>query len=313
MANAYTDTTALANLVETAYDQYVEFALRAQPLFRSLADKRPEQQSMPGSSVVFDIYNDFAPATGTLTEDVDPDAVAFPETTTVTVTLEEYGNSSIATRRLRVLALSNIDPALVDAIAYNQADSIDGVVQTVLRGGTNVIHSNGGAVTYNSGTTVGTTSTDVFSSEIARLARTKLVKGKAVPVKGGLYACYLDPDASHDLRAETGAGGWRTPHEYSDAAAIWAGEIGAYEGHFFVETPRAYSDADGASSATVYRSYFMGKQALAEACAEEFHVVVGPVVDKLKRFQPIGWTGIAGWSVYRQAALVRAETASSAT
>ena len=55
---AYTDTTALAGLIKTAYDRYVEFALRAQPLIRSVADKRPAQQAMPGSSVVFSIYND---------------------------------------------------------------------------------------------------------------------------------------------------------------------------------------------------------------------------------------------------------------
>lgn len=45
MANAYTDITSGTslgvNLVQTAYDRYVEFALRSQPLFRTLADKRP--------------------------------------------------------------------------------------------------------------------------------------------------------------------------------------------------------------------------------------------------------------------------------
>ncbi len=49
MANAYTDTSALAGLVKTAYDRYVEFALRAQPMIRAVADKKPVQQAMPGS------------------------------------------------------------------------------------------------------------------------------------------------------------------------------------------------------------------------------------------------------------------------
>ena len=49
----------------------------------------------------------------------------------------------------------------------------------------------------------------------------------------------------------------------------------------------------------------------AEAVAEEFHVVVGPVVDKLMRQRPIGWYGVAGWSLYRPEALVRVETTSS--
>ncbi len=43
---ADTNTTALAGLVKTAYDRYVEFALRSQPLVRSVADKRPAQQGV---------------------------------------------------------------------------------------------------------------------------------------------------------------------------------------------------------------------------------------------------------------------------
>ena len=311
MVDVYTDTTQLANAVQAAYDRYFEFALRAQPLFRSLADKRPEQQTAPGSSVTFDLYNDLSPATATLTEDSDVTAVGIPNTSTVSVTLNEYGNAAVATRKLRVLALTNVDPAIANMIAFNAADSIDSVVQTVLRGGTNVVHVNGGTVTYNSGTTVGTAGTDTFTSKLARLSVAKLRTSKAVPQRGTLYAAYIHPEVSHDLRAETGAAAWRDPHNYSGADAIWAGEIGEYEGAFYVESPRNYNATDGASSARVFRTYFAGQQALAEACAEEFHVVIGPVIDRLNRFQPIGWYGIAGWSVYRQAALVRVETSSS--
>ena len=63
---AYTGTSAVSGLVKAAYDRYVEFALRSQPLMRNLADKRPVQQAMPGSYVVFSIYNDLAAATSTL-------------------------------------------------------------------------------------------------------------------------------------------------------------------------------------------------------------------------------------------------------
>ena len=38
MADAYTGTSAMGNLVQAAYDRYVEFALRSQPQFRALAD-----------------------------------------------------------------------------------------------------------------------------------------------------------------------------------------------------------------------------------------------------------------------------------
>ena len=46
MANAYTDSTSGSlgtSLVQTAYDRYVEFALRAVPMVRDVADKKPVQ------------------------------------------------------------------------------------------------------------------------------------------------------------------------------------------------------------------------------------------------------------------------------
>lgn len=312
MSDVFTDTTQLANLVQTAYDRLVEFALRAQPAFRAIADKRPAQQSMPGSSVVFNLYNDLSAATSTLTEDTDVSAVGIPATSTVTVTLAEYGNAVVATRKLRVFSLSNVDPAIADMVAYNCADSVDSIVQTVLRGGTNVIHINSGTQTYNTGTTVLTVgATDIMRTSVVRLAVAKLRKQLAVAQRGTLYAAYIHPEVSHDLRAESGLTAWLVPHQYGGQDAIWAGEIGTYEGAFFMETARAYNATDGAASSRVFRTYFAGKQALAEAVGEEFHVVMGPVVDRLNRLQPIGWTGIAGWSVYRQAALIRAETGSS--
>ena len=237
MAN--TDTTALANLVQTAYDRLVEFALRAQPCFRQVADKRPAQQSMPGSSVVFNLYNDMADVTSTLTEGTDVTAVAVPATSNVTVTLAEYGNATVVTRKLRLEALSDVDPAIANMVGFNAASSIDTIVQNVLKGGTNVIHSNSGTVTYNSGTTVLTTGTDVLTSAQIRLGVAKLRTQKAVPQRGSLYACYLHPEVSLDLRAESGSTAWLPPHQYSGADNIWAGEIGNYEGAYFIETPRA--------------------------------------------------------------------------
>jgi len=293
-------------LVQTAYDRYVEFALRAMPLIRDVADKKPAQQAMPGSSVVFQLYTDLSAVTGTLTETVDPDSVALGNTTNVTVTLNEYGNAAIATRKLELFSLSDVDPAIADIIAFNMADSIDNFAQTVLRGGSNVIYA--GTAT---GTTYITAGQTITSANI-RKAIAKLRSGKAVPRAGEFYWCGIHPEVSHDLRAETGAGGWREAHVYNESGAgnLWPGAIGTYEGAMFVESPRLYNAVDGAS-ARVYRTILAGKQALAEAVAEEPHVVIGPVTDKLMRFRPIGWYGVLGFARYREAALYRIESASS--
>jgi N4-gp56 family major capsid protein len=385
---AYTDSSALAGLVKTAYDRYVEFALRSQPLIRSVADKRPAQQAMPGSSVVFSIYNDLAPATASLSETTDPDAIALSDVTTVSVTLNEYGNASLVTRKLQLFSLSDVDPAVADIIAYNMADSLDRLAMNTLIQGTNVIY--GGSRT----TTATVTASDTITAANIRRAVAKLRSNKAVPREGSLYWTGIHPEVSHDLRAETGVGGWNDMHKYAETGTgnFWAGNIGTYEGSFFVETPRMYRGVDGADATAlattavtvagtsagltigvasssviatsaeagdkisgtgiasgakivslstsgstttitvdtantaavtattvvtvtpvtaVYRTIVAGKQALAEAVAQEPNVVIGPVTDKLLRFRPIGWYGVLGFSLYRQAALYRIENGSS--
>jgi N4-gp56 family major capsid protein len=383
---AYTDTTSFAGLVKTAYDRYVEFALRAQPMIRAVADKKPAQQAMPGSSVVFSLYNDLAAATSTLQETTDPDAIALPDVSTVSVTLNEYGNAALATRKLELFSLSDVDPAIADIIAFNMADSLDTVAQNVLRAGTNVLYGG------NATSTATVDASDDIDSAVIRKAVAKLRANKAVPRSGSLYWVGIHPEVSHDLRAESGSVGWRDTHAHTDASLgnLFAGSIGTYEGAFFVENPRMYSAKSGAdqtplattavtvtgatagftfgvaSSAViasraevgdkvsgtgiasgakitaisttgntttftvdlantavvtgnvqvtpvtrVFSTILCGKQALAEAVAQEPGVVIGPVTDRLMRFRPIGWYGVLGWTRYREAALYRIETGSS--
>ena len=385
---AYNDTTSMAGLVKTAYDRYVEFALRAQPMIRAVADKRPVQQAMPGSSVVFSLYNDLAAATSALSETSDVDAVALPDVSTVSVTLNEQGNSSLTTRKLELFSLSDVDPAIADIIAYNMADSLDIIAQTPLRQGTNVIYSGG----VTSTATVSAANT--ITSANLRKAVAKLRTGKAVPRQGSLYWAGIHPEVSHDLRAETGNIGWRDVHHTTEMAQgnIWAGTIGTYEGAFYVENPRMYSAKSGADQTAlattavtvagtsagftfgvastsviasraeagdkisgtgiatgakitaistsgstttitvdlansaavtattvvtvtpvteVFSTILCGKQALAEAVAQEPGVVIGNVTDRLMRFRPIGWYGVLGFARYREAALYRIESGSS--
>jgi N4-gp56 family major capsid protein len=299
-------TAGAAGLVQKAYDRLLEFALRSEPLIRSVADKRPAKQAIPGSTVVLQRYVDLSQATTALTEADDVDSVAMSTPTSVTITLNEYGNSVLVTRALELFSLADVDPAIANIIAFNLADSIDSVAMTTLRGGTNVIYSGDATATNE------VVAADTISSANLRRAVAKLRANKAVSRKGSLYWCGIHPEVSHDLRAETGSAGWLLPNQYGSVQdRIWAGEIGTYEGAYFVESPRLYNATDGASSARVYRTILAGQQALAEAVAEEPHVVIGPVVDRLMRHRPMGWYGVLGFARYREEALYRIESGSS--
>lgn len=294
-----------AGLVQKAYDRLVEFALRSQPLIRSVADKRPSPATLPGGSIALQIHNDLAAATTALTETDDVDSVQIATPSVVTLTLNEYGNSVTTTKKLKLFSLAEIDPAVANMVAYNMADSIDKLAMTELRGGTNVIYAGnatGGSYVE---------AADTIDAADIRKAVAKLRANNAVPRRGSLYWVGIHPEVSHDLRAETGAASWRDPHVYSQPSEIWAGEIGAFEGAYFVETPRMYAATDGSGSAKNYRTIIAGQQALAEAVAEEPHVVLGPSVDRLNRLQPVGWYGVLGFKRYRESALYRIESGSS--
>jgi len=300
-------TAGGAGLVQKAYDRLLEFALRSEPLIRSVADKRPTNQSIPGSTVVLQRYVDLAAKTSTLTETDDVDSLTMSTPTSVTITLAEYGNSVLVTRALELFSLADVDPAIANIIAFNLADSIDAVAMTTLRGGSNVIYSGSTATS-----TATVTAAATISSANIRRAVAKLRANKAVARKGSLYWAGIHPEVSHDLRAETGSAGWLLPNQYGSAQdRIWAGEIGQYEGAYFVESPRLHVGTDGANSAKVYRTILAGQQALAEAVAEEPHVVIGPVVDRLMRHRPMGWYGVLGFARYREEALFRIESGSS--
>lgn len=408
--NAYTSagsaslggTVGSAGLIQQAYDRLIEFQLRATPMLRQISDKRPANQTIPGSTVSLQIFRDLDKATSALDETPDLDAVAFGTPFIKNILLKEYGNAAISTRKLQAFSLAEVDPLLANSMAFNMADSLDEIVQTELQNGTQVARIG------NRTTRAGVTASDTLSAASIRKAVAKLRGNKVVPRKGSMYYAAVHPEVSHDLRAETGAGSWRTPHEYNENGNIWAGEIGSFEGAFFVESPRLQAAVEGAAllgsgtaivgSATVptqatnsagdkvitfttntrtteslvagdwvviagstasaganldgsfqvqtvpttstftvinnavttgatftftaaagtvtervrvYSSYLCGQQALAEAVAEEPHTVIGPVVDKLNRFRPIGWYGILGFKVYREEALYRIESASS--
>ncbi len=378
-----TGSSTISALVTTAYDQYVRMALRSIPVMRALADVKPVQQAMPGSSVVFSIYSDLAQATSTLTETSDVSSIALGNPSQVTVTLNEYGSAVTTTKKLNLTSFNDVDSALADIIAYNAADSLDNVVGQTLVGGTNVIY--GGSAT-SSATVVAASKITVSN---IRQAVTELRTNKALPRMGELYAAYVHPRQAADLRAESGTGGFQELTKYVDRTPFVAGAVGVIEGAYIVETPRVlnglklaagvttstsisnvaltsnvvtittavahglgvgqivtvaavtntavngtYTIASVPSTTTFtyaltasnitsvadtgtvtftnnYRAIIAGREALAEAQAQDISTVIGPEIDALRRFRTIGWYYFGGFNRLREAALYRIETSAT--
>lgn len=310
MADAFTSTSAVT-LDQAAYDLLIRYPLRSQLYFDDVADVMPSRQSMPGASVIFNLATELAAATTPLNEVVDVDAVAMANTQ-VTVTLVEYGNAMISSAKLRGTSMIEVQPVMANLLGYNAGLSMDTVVFNVLVAGTNVIY--GGAATSRA--TVAAAHT-ITSAKLRQIDAT--LKEANVPDFGGFYNAFIHPRVEYDLRSETGAAAWRDPHVYSQPGEIWRGEIGAYEHFRFITSPRVVPFVDAGATATVdvYPSLFMGREALAKAFSTadgngaQPKVVIGAVTDKLRRFVPVGWYWLGGYSRFREASLYRLETSSS--
>ncbi len=310
---AYTQQSSVS-VDQAAFDRLAYFALRSELLFDAVADVQPVQQAMPGSAVTFTIFNDLDEATSTLTETSDVTAVAMGDSQ-VSVTLAEYGNAVSTTAKLRGTSFLDVDTVAANVIGYNAGSSIDSVVKTVLQAGTNVNYATGGSSDPTSRATIA--AEDEIAADDLRKVTAEL-RGDNVPTFNGMYMGYIHPDVSYDLRSETGAAAWRDPHVYVDTDMIYNGEIGAFEGIRFVETPRAPLFADGgAANVDAYGTLVMGRQALAKAHSITDgngplpKIVRGPITDSLERFRPIGWYWLGGYGRFREASLRRIESSSS--
>lgn len=329
MAAPNTGVGELTNLIQTAYDRKIRLALRSIPTFRQVATVKAAQQTAPGATITFGFHSDLAVATtpldasapannfgsGSGGDYTDPTGVVLNNPSQVSVKLHEYGNWTVITKGLQKFSIdSALDSNVSNILAYNQANSIDTLIeQTWLKAGTQVVKEAAGSLstTANTNTIV---ATDTLKSRDFRYVVAKFRAASAVPVDGQNYVAYVHPEVAVDFRSETGSGGWRYPHEEGGAGdrGILAGEIGTYESVRFVETPRCSSATTGSSSARVFQTYVFAQEALAEAVAEEFHTVInGTIADPLDRRTALGWYGIAGWNLFRAAALWRIETGSS--
>lgn len=313
MADVLTDGGSVyANLLAAGYDRYLEYVLRSQPVFRQMVDKHPVDVTNPGPTVTLTIIPEFASlATTPLTETADVAAVAPPAPNRVTVTVNEYGNVESSTLRLRQLAFTPPDPALANILGKNMVDTLDKLAQNTLDAGTHIIGKNGGTIKTdaNGFAEASVAATDLIDSSQVRdaqaLLRRRKVHGRD---NADQFVGVIHPDVAVDIMSDTG---WLNPHNYVNTQNIYNAEVGSYLGVRFIQSPRCTVATDGAASASVYRTYILGAQALVEAVVSPEHVVVGPQTDHLRRFFPVGWLYHGGFAIYRQEAIQQIRSSSS--
>lgn len=309
-APSNTTGTDLGNeFVKQVYDTSALHAFRAANVYRAVGDIKRSREEMPtaGNPFTWTKINALSVATSTISETADPSHVVMAADP-VTITLNEYGNTTKASKKLKLTSFVDIDVEQAREITANMEESLDTVARDVLVAGTNVRYVGQSA---RNAITAGNTLT---ANEVRRARAALAGRNTPYPMNAPGYVGLLHTDVSYDLQAESGQQAWSAPQIYREGATgIWTGELGMLGGVILLETPRApvLTNAGAGSTVEVYQSVFVGHQALGEAVGEAQHVVISGPYDDLQRFVSVGWYGLLGFGRIREESIQRVESSSS--
>lgn len=296
-----------AQVVKATFDKLIRFKQRTEPYYRKFATVRPADLAYPGSTIdMFRMSAELGLATTPLDEYADPDFVSLPAPTKKTLTLNEYGNATVTTMRLKDFSWASIDPLQAELLSRNMGDSVDKLVENVLMSSSNKYHTDSSGDIASGAATAGD---GVLSSGAIRRLVAEMRSNLALPYEGGLYVGFIHPAAAVALREETDPAGWRPTHIYTENTngVLFSGDIGVYEGVRWIETTRVPVRTD-ADDATIYSTIVLGKDALVEALNREFSTVITPTTDKFGRLFGAGWYGCAAWGIYNDESVSILET-----
>lgn len=301
-------TSNFTTRIATALDLEVARYLVEEPIFRALTDSEPVRESYPGQTLQKTVRGSLALATTPLTESTDVSAVAPPADRQFNVTMAEYGNAMVLTRKLSEVEWSQrVGAEIGEELGKNATRSIDKVYQTVLDGATNVAYMAAGGIQLANPTAASTTK---ITSQGIAVAKTLLRRRNSVPrFDGGqVSACIIHPDVLLDLLSESGTNTWRQPHEQVDTMNIYKRVAGDYMGVRFVENSQCTIVA---GTNDVYTTYFVDSEALFEYVGVDIQSVVAPPIDALGRFYRFGWYALLGVTRFRENAIQLVKSASS--
>lgn len=319
----YTDTGALENLIQVAYDRRLDREFTAATLLRSFADKKVINQTQPGATVTFSIHKNMSVDYTALNEVTDGNEAVIDNPTQISVTVNEHGRHTIYTEALTQFAFDDaLAKNVTDTIKTNQLETLDGLVAMVLRGDNIRAAGTEATTVYNTvidgvffstlaaaDAAIGTAS--ALTADDVRAIVAELRTASVPTWDANNYVALIHPRVAAAFRASTDQAGWRYANTYVDTTNLMSDEIGIFENVRFVSTSRVLpkssvggSEMWGEDGEGVYSTFFLGRQALAELVVKEPSVIVdGNVPDVYGRKTAIGWYGILGWNLYRPESL----------
>ncbi len=240
-----------------------------------------------------------------MVETTDPDSTAVSDTEVI-LTPVEYGNVITTTSLAELQTGGRASMAAMQLIAGNMAETMDVLGVRALEASTNVQY-----VGQTSRAAI--TATDIMARTNLGAIYNKLSRA-SVPKHSltGTYIMMAHDDVIHDLREESSAGSWEDVNKYNNQFEVLNNEVGMYKGFRILRNNHSLLVTDGGVTTTdVYKSSFIGFNALGKAESQVPQIVVSGPFDKLGRFLNIGWKATTAYKIIESTAVWSVESASS--
>jgi hypothetical protein len=314
--------------VKATFDKVIRWRNRWEPMYRQFANVRPAAVAHPGGKITMfrTGKNGLSLATTPLSEYEDPDAKPLPGIEErLDLVLNEYGDATVTTARLKEYAWTSIDPMQIEYVRRSMRDTVDAVYMNAIYSATGGYAATGAGTGFKqliagaAGVVTGASVPGAYAAagaeslgagHIRRVVANFRNEG-VIPFANGLYLGLITPDVSVALRETTDLAGWRYPHLEENANGnIWRGTVGIFEGVQFIESPQ-YKGLDKGTAVDVTKPLveqspaeeaaanilFIGAEGLVEGVVREAGAVVTPQSDKFGRLFGMGWYGWFGCQV----------------
>lgn len=310
--NVTTDT-GLSVENKTFYDRALIETAGPELVHDQFGQKRPIPKN-GGKTIEFRKYADLPKALTPLTEGVTPDGKKL-SASKIEATVNQYGDYVTLSDVLDLTAIDNNVVEATKVIGKQSGVTLDTITRNILQAGTNVYYCPKSDGTQPASRAAldktCTLSVDTVKRIVAEL------RANNVPTINGDYVCILHPYVAYDLMADPK---WEEANKYTNAQALYNGEIGKIAGVRFVQSSEAkiYSGTGCPTGLSVFGCLFLGQNAygITEIDGGGLKTIIKQLgsagaADPLDQRATVGWKAIKTAEILVQAYLWRVECCSA--
>lgn len=294
-------TAQVDDSIVKEFDAEFRVALAEQGVGAQLATIKKD---FSAESISLPKYNQLGLATTPLVETDDVTSEALSDSKVI-ITPQEYGKVVTTTKLASLQTKGMADLAAARLVGINAGRTENKLALLAMDVSSNVLFASG---TDRISTVAG----DIMTGTLMGKAYNKLARSSALGVANGDYVMVAHDDVIHDIRENSAAGSWQDVHKYAMPETVLRNEVGMYKGFRVIRDNLSTVFVDGGAAAVdVYKSYFVGFNALGHGISAPIGMKATGPFDKLARFVNLGHYGVYNFKIVEQDALWTIESSSS--